>query len=172
MPSIGPNAAFAAAGRMLGVRLDPYPAFNFFVEIEGILAGGFSECSGLQVETEVKDYAEGGLNDYTHQFRGRTRYVPLVLTHGVTLVDGLWAWHQDLLQGRVQRKNGTVYLLDRNGLPVLWWNFKGALPIKWVGPNLNARSSEVAVEKVELVHQGLSRPTSAAAAAGLAASLI
>jgi phage tail-like protein len=172
MPSVGANAAFAAAGRLLGVRFDPYHTFNFFVEIEGILAGGFSECSGLQAETEVKDYAEGGLNDYTHQFRGRTKYVPLVLTHGITLIDGLWRWHQDVLQGDVERKNGTIYLLDRAGVPVLWWNFKGAFPSKWVGPNLNAKSGEVAVEKVELVHQGLSRPAAAAATAGLAASLI
>lgn len=172
MPSVGGNAAFAAAGRLLGVRLDPYQSFNFFVEIEGILAGGFSECAGLQVETEVKDYAEGGLNDYTHQFRGRTKYPPLVLTHGITLVDGLWRWHQEVLEGRGERQNGTVYLLDRKGVPVLWWNFKGALPTKWSGPDLKANSNEVAVERVELVHQGLSRPAAAGALAGFGASLL
>lgn len=172
MPSLGANAAFGWATSSLGVRLDPYMSFNFFVEVEGILAGGFSECSGLQVETDVKPYEEGGLNDYVHQFRGRIKYPALVLSHGVTLNDSLWRWHQDILQGTVERKNGTIYLLNKNQIPVLWWDFKGAIPIKWSGPDLNAESSRIAIEKIELVHQGLGRPSAAAALAGFGASLI
>ena len=68
MPSLGLNAAFSLVTNLLGVRTDPYQVCNFLVEIEGILAGGFSECSGLQVETEVFDYREGGLNEYVHRF--------------------------------------------------------------------------------------------------------
>jgi phage tail-like protein len=166
------NAGFGLATSLLGVRLDPYPSYNFWVEIEGLITGGFSECTGLQVETDVKYYEEGGLNDYKHSFRGRTNYPSLILTHGITLIDTLWRWHQDVLQGTAERKNGTIYLLNRARIPVLWWNFKGALPVKWTGPDLHAENSRVAVEKVELVHQGLSRPTAAGALAGFGAELI
>jgi phage tail-like protein len=151
-------------GRNVGAqrkRADPFQVFNFFVEVEGIIAGGFSECSGLQVEVEVQDYPEGGLNDYVHHFRGRAKYPPLVLRHGLTTADGLWLWHQEVVGGQVRRKNGTIYLLDHARVPVVWWNFKGAFPVRWVGPELRANSNEVAVESLELMHQGLSRPSRA-----------
>jgi phage tail-like protein len=141
-------------------RADPYQVFNFVVEIEGILAGGFSECSGLQVEAEFFEYREGGLNEYMHRFAGPTRYPPLVLRHGLTQIDGLWNWHQEVIQGKIERKNGTIYLLDKQRIPVIWWDFKEAFPFKWTGPELRADSSNVAIESVELMHRGLSRSTS------------
>ncbi|HEX8115999.1 MAG TPA: phage tail protein [Pyrinomonadaceae bacterium] len=137
---------------------NPYQVFNFFVEIDGVLSGGCTECSGLQVETEVQEYAEGGLNDYVHHFRGRTRYPPLILRRGLTKLDGLWLWHQDVVRNQVERKNGTIYLLDAAREPVVWWGIKGAFPVRWVGPELRAGSNDVAFESVELAHQGLSRP--------------
>ena len=171
MPSLGMNAAFGLVTNLLGVRADPYQAFNFLVEIEGVLAGGFSECSGLQVETEFTDYREGGLNDYVHRFAGPTKYPPLVLKHGLTQIDGLWAWHQDVVQQKITRHNGTIYLLDKKRVPVMWWDFKEALPVKWSGPDLRADSGNVAIESVELTHRGLSRPRLATALAGLGAEL-
>src|SRR5262245_37947903 len=129
MPSLGLNAAFALATNLLNVRADPYQAFNFLVEIESVLAGGFSECSGLAVETEVVEHREGGLNDYLHRFAGPTKYPPLILKHGLTQIDGLWAWHQDIVQTQtVTRRNGTIYLLDKRRVPVIWWDFKEAFP--------------------------------------------
>jgi phage tail-like protein len=171
MPSLGANAALSVAANLLGVRLNPFRGFNFFVEIEGILAGGFSECGGLQVETETHDYPEGGLNDYVHRFRGRTKYPPLTLKHGLTMIDGLWRWHQDVIQGNVERKNGTIYLLNRMHLPVLWWDFKGGFPTKWTGPDLRADSNSVAFESVEIAHQGLNRPSAAIIAAAFGAAV-
>jgi phage tail-like protein len=143
----------------LGFNADPYQVFNFLVEIGGILAGGFSECSGLQVETEFFDYREGGLNEYVHRFAGPTKYPPLILKHGLTQLDGLWSWHQDVTRGKIERKSGTIYLLDKQRIRVMWWDFKEAFPVKWTGPDLRASSSEVAFESVELTHRGLSRPT-------------
>ena len=157
MPQIGLSAAVILGKSATGLRLDPFQAFNFWVEIEGILVGGFSECTGLQVETEVETYAEGGLNDYTHQFRGRAKYAPLVLKRGLTLNDHLWRWHQNVIEGDFERKNGTIYLLNATHIPVVWWNFRKAFPSKWTGPELRANSNEVAVESIELLHQGLSR---------------
>ncbi len=171
MPSLGLNAAFSLVTNMLGIRADPYLAVNFLVEIEGILAGGFSECSGLNVETETLDYREGGLNDYMHTFAGPTKYTPLILKHGLTQIDGLWSWHQDVVQGEIERKNGTIYLLDRQHLPVMWWDFKEAFPVKWTGPSFNASSTAIATESVELRHRGLSRPTLGNLIAGIGASI-
>jgi phage tail-like protein len=154
----GAGLAFALAAGELGVRLDPFHGSNFVVEIEGILSGQFSEVSGLQAETEIEEYAEGGLNSYVHRFAGRTKHSPLQLKHGLTLIDGLWWWHQDVIRGKITRRNGTIYLLTAKRIPVLWWNFKNAFPSKWVGPSFHANSSEVAFESIELAHEGLSRP--------------
>jgi phage tail-like protein len=159
LPSVGLNTAFSVLSNVLGIRNDPYQGFNFMVEIEGILAGGFSECTGLQVETEFVDFREGGQNDFVHRFAGPTKYPSLLLKHGLTQIDGIWNWHQDVTQGKINRKNGTIYLLDKQRIPVMYWNFKGALPVKWSGPDLRADSPTVAIESVELTHQGLSRPT-------------
>lgn len=140
---------------------DPYRVFNFLIEIEGLVIGGFSECSGLQVETELFEYREGGLNEYMHNFVGSTKYTPLVLKQGLTSNDGLWKWHQEIVSQGVnqviKRLNGTIYLNDQQGNQVKVWNFKQAFPYKWTGPELRADSSEVAFESVELVHRGLSQ---------------
>jgi phage tail-like protein len=171
MPSLGLNAAFSLVTNLLGVRLDPYQGFNFLVEIEGILAGGFSECTGLTVETEFLDYREGGVNGYIHRFPGPTKYPPLILKHGLTQIDALWSWHQDVIQWNVERKNGTIYLLNKQSLPVMWWDFKEAYPTKYTGPELRADSGAVAFESVELAHRGLSRPTIGGLVAGIGAEI-
>jgi phage tail-like protein len=171
MPSLGLNAAVSLVTNLLGVRLDPYQGFNFLIEIEGILAGGFSECTGLTVETEFLDYREGGVNGYVHRFAGPTKYPPLVLKHGLTQIDGLWTWHQSVTQWNVERKNGTIYLLNKQSLPVMWWDFKEAYPTKYTGPDLRAESAAVAFESVELAHRGLSRPTISGLIAGIGAEI-
>ena len=123
------------------------------------------------METEFFDYREGGQNDYVHRFAGPTKYPALVLKHGLTQIDGLWSWHQDVIQGKIERKNGTIYLLDKQRLPVMWWDFKEAFPFKWTGPELRADSGNVAIESVELAHRGLSRPALANILAGIGADI-
>lgn len=160
MTQLGLNAAFAAASNLLGIRNDPYLSFNFLVEIEGLLVGGFTDVTGLQVETEVKEYREGGVNEYVHKFAGPTRYpANLTLKRGLTDIETFWSWHQDVTTRKIERKNGTIYLLDRQRLPAMWWDFQEAMPVKWTGPDLQAGSNTVAVESVELVHRGISKPT-------------
>ena len=157
MPGIGANIGVSIAARITGLRLDPYQASNFVIEIEGLLVGGFSECSGLEVEVEVEEYREGGQNDFVHRFAGRTKHPLLVLKHGMSPIDGLWGWHQDVSAGAIERRNGTIYLLNKEQLPLMQWNFRDAFPVKWTGPVLNAASSAVAFESVELAHHGLTR---------------
>lgn len=160
MPSLGLNAAFSMATNLLGVRNDPYAAFNFLVEIEGLLVGGFSEVSGLQVESETQDYREGGQNGYLHRLPGPMRYPQnLTLKRGLTDIDTLWAWQQDVGQGTIKRRNGTIYMLSRLGIPTMWWDFLEAYPVKWVGPDFRADQNTLAFESVELAHRGLSKPS-------------
>lgn len=154
-----PRATALAVATQKLLRDDPYMAFNFVVEIEGLLVGGFSEVSGLESEIAVEDYQEGGLNNYVHKLPGPAKYPNLVLIHGLTDIDSLWNWYHEVSRGIIQRKNGTIMLLNRRRAPAMWWNFRQAYPVKWVGPKFNASSAtEVAVEQVELVHQGLSKP--------------
>jgi phage tail-like protein len=158
------NAAFTAATGLLGIRNDPYMGFNFLVEIEGMIVGGFSEVTGLAVETEVEEYREGGLNAYVHKLAGPTRYsANLVLKRGLTDIETLWSWHQDVVKGKVKRKNGSIYLLDARRLPAMWWNFADAYPVKWSGPDFRAEQGAVATETVELVHRGIEKPFASSA---------
>jgi phage tail-like protein len=158
MPSIGVNVGIALAGRALGVRLDPYNAFNFLVEIEGIIAGGFSEVSGLEISTEVEKFREGGVNDREIILPKFSTQSNLLLKKGQTDLDLLWNWYADVVAGKVRRKNGSIYLLDAQGLPAMWWDFIDAYPIKWAGPTFNASGSTVAFETLTLVHHGLNKP--------------
>ena len=137
------------------MRSDPYEGCNFVIEIEGLLVGGFSECSGLEVETELVDYREGGVNDYIHRFAGGTRAPPLVLRHGITSGDGLWRWYQMTVAGKVVRRNGTIFLLDNAQVAAIQWDFREGFPYKWTGPELRAEPASIAFESVELVHRGL-----------------
>ena len=142
----------------VGDRTDPYLAFNFLVEIEGLVVGGFTEVTGLQVEVEVQDYREGGLNDYIHRLPGPTRYPSnLVLKQGLSDAETLWNWHREVAQGTIRRKNGSIILLDSAGEETCRWDFFEAYPMRWVGPSLNAGTAAVAVETLELVHNGLTK---------------
>jgi len=143
---------------MLGDRKDPYLAFNFNVEIEGLTVGGFSEVNGLQAEIETEDYREGGLNDYIHKLAGPARYPSnLVLKQGLTDAAELWAWFQDAAQGKIERKNVSIILLDSSGQELCRWNFTKAYPVKWNGPDLRATGGDVAVETLELAHSGFAK---------------
>ena len=172
MTVFGLGAAAAIGKGALGIRNDPYGGFGFLIEFEGLIAGGFSEVSGLQIETTIEAFKEGGLNDYQHKLPGPTNYPSnLVLKSGVTDYLMMWSWYDDVRAGNIKRRNGSIYLLDRKGLPAMWWDVEGAYPVKWSGPELRADSNAVAVETVEFVHRGISRPaaSSALSAARLAA---
>ena len=136
-------------------RHDPYLGFNFLVEIKGLTIAAFTEVTGLQVETEVHDYREGGVNDHMHRLAGPTKYPSnVVLKHGLSDVEELWKWHQDVRQGKFERKSVSIILLDSAGEEAWRWNLIKALPVRWNGPELRADRAEVAVETIELVHCG------------------
>ncbi|MFO7664327.1 MAG: phage tail protein [Chloroflexota bacterium] len=140
-----------------GKRNDPIPAFRFEIKLDGLAVGGFSDCTGIALETEVQDYPEGGLNTYVHKFPTRTKQSNITLKRGI--VDRvLWDWYYDLTQGRIAFRNGSIAVRDPSGETVVMeWQFRRAFPAKWQGPELNAAQNSVAVETLELCHHGLER---------------
>jgi len=138
-----------------GVRVDPYLDFRFLVEIEGVIAAGFAEVSGLEIEVETEDYEEGGRNDFIHTKPGRASYANLELQKGLTESRELVGWISDVAAGRIERKNVFVFLQDSRGQPKWGWQCKQAYPVRYAGPDLQADQGEVAMETLELTHQGL-----------------
>jgi phage tail-like protein len=139
---------------------DPFLSFRFRVEINDrnnkLEVGGFSEVSGLQVEVEVFDYREGGLNDYIHKLAGPVRYPSnLILKHGLMDADTVWQWERQMLRGDIARRNVSIILMDSAGQDQWRWEFQDAFPVRWSGPDLRAGSAEVAIETLELAHRGL-----------------
>jgi len=138
-----------------GTREDPLTSFNFIVDIQGIRAG-FAEIGGLTVETDVVEYREG--DDPTTNFKlpGKTKYMPLSFKRGYT-PDGkdLWDWRKSVVEGRTERRSGTITLLNEARQPALVWRFYEAWPSKWAGPAFNAKNNDVAIEELELAHEGL-----------------
>lgn len=152
-----------------GTRIDPLGGFNFYItlidssSVAGTLitallsyaVAGFSECSGLEASVEMMDYREGGVNSYVHRFATRATYPNLMLKHGVIyLYDDLFDWHYDWVQGVGTRKDGLIFLMDGTQTPAKIWKFKSGIPTKWVGPSLNASQSNVAIEQLEIAHEG------------------
>jgi phage tail-like protein len=133
---------------------DPVGELRFLVSIDDVVIGAFSECTGLTVEYELFEYQEGGEDRFTHKFRGRLKYPNLVLKRGVTHEDGLLKWFFGR-EDREKRGAVTVTLLGDDGAEVRRWAFAGAFPVKWQGPSLNAKSTNIATETLEIAHQGL-----------------
>ncbi len=138
----------------VGKRSDPYGAFNFLVEIEGIIEGGFTEVSGLSIQTEYDSVKEGGNNNFEHKLPKGTKYTDITLKRGITDWE-LYDWYRDVINGKIERKSGSIYLIDSSGDRVMEWYFLEAFPVKWDGPAFNAGSNAIATETLVLAHHGL-----------------
>jgi phage tail-like protein len=136
-------------------RDDPYKRFNFVVEIDGIARAAFSEVSGLESETAVVEYRVGSEPNTVRKLPGLTKFANIVLRRGVTKDDELWNWRKAVVDGNVDRRNGSIALLDDSRNEVVRWNFRDGWPCKWEGPALNAKANEVAIETLEIAHEGL-----------------
>jgi phage tail-like protein len=141
-----------------GQRVDPFRAFNFLVVLEGLAQGSFSDCSGLGSTTEVIENREGGDNTTVRKLPGKTSYSDITLKRGMTTSTELWEWRQQIVEGTVVRKNGSIVVFDlSNHTEVARWNFFNAWPTKFELPAFNAKGNEVAVETLVLAHEGLAR---------------
>lgn len=140
-----------------GVTPDPFVNFNYLVEIDGIARGAFQEVGGLESTIDVIEHREGGANTTPIKLAGQTKHANITLKWGMTADLELYAWHRGVVEGTIERRNGSVVLLDRRGQETARWNFVRAWPSKYTGPALNAEASDVAIETLELVHEGLER---------------
>jgi phage tail-like protein len=141
----------------VGDRTDPYRVHGFIVELDGIARAGFRECSGLDTSNDAIEYREGTDGRTTRKLPGMTKYANVTLRWGSTDDVELWQWRQKAADGLVERKNGSIVLLDEGGEEKVRWNFVAAWPTKWTGPSFNATGNEVAIETLELAHEGLTR---------------
>lgn len=140
-----------------GQRVDPYGNYNFLVEIDGITRAAFHEVSGFDSTIDVIEHREGGDNLTPRKLPGMTKHSPIVLKWGLSDDIDLYKWHLDASRGNVQRKNGSIVLLDRLGQEKMRWNFVNAWPSKWDGPDFNAEGNDVSIETLELAHEGVER---------------
>ena len=136
---------------------DPFSAYNFIVEVEAIELGGFTSVSGLQSRAEPRTVREGGVNATEYKLPGQITFTDLTLEAGLTVRDAMWTWYRATLEGAVQRKNGTIYLMNGRRQPAISWNFYNAWPVEWVGPTLDAGQTLVATQRFVLAHEGLVR---------------
>jgi phage tail-like protein len=141
----------------VGTRKDPYRVYNFLVEIDGISRAAFRECSGLDTTQDPIEYREGTDGPTTRKIPGLNKYTNISLKWGISDDTDLWAWRKKAMTGEVERKNGSIVLLDDTGAEQRRWNFREAWPTKWTGPALNATGSEVAIETLEIAHEGLDK---------------
>jgi phage tail-like protein len=136
-------------------RNDPYKSFNFLVEIDGVQSAGFTECAGLSTETDVIEYREGSDRGGARKIPGLAKFTNIVLKRGLTRNRDLWNWRKVIIDGGIDRRSGAIVVLGDDHAPVARFRFREGWPSKWEGPRFNAKSSEVAIETLEIAHEGL-----------------
>ncbi len=143
-----------------GQRVDPFRNFNFLVELDGmsVAVASFTDCTGLGSTTEIIETREGGDNTTVKKLPGKTTYGDITLKWGLTASRDLWNWRQQIVDGNVVRKNGSIVVFDlTNHTEVARWNFVRAWPARWEGPAFNAKGSEIAIDTLVLAHEGITR---------------
>jgi phage tail-like protein len=148
-------------------RTDPLPAFCFKVEIT---IGGqqrgqcyFQSVSGLTYENDVEDFREGGVNHTTRRLVGSVKWPNLILKNGFTnggssaysLLTWREEWLYDIATRKVERASGKIIQLSHKLEKICEWQFERGWPCKWVGPEYDASKSELAIETLEIAHEGL-----------------
>ncbi len=133
----------------------PYGAFNFIVKINGIAVAGFNEVTGLEVETQIIEYRIGSEPTTVHKLPGLTKYANIVLKRGYTRDQELWQWVSDTVGGQIVRRNGSISMLDETGQTVQQFYFVEGWPSRYEGPHFDAQNSAVAIETLEITHEGL-----------------
>jgi phage tail-like protein len=138
-----------------GDRNDPYSSFNFLVEIDGVTTAGFSECTGINTETDPIEYRNGNEDITVRKLPGLKKFGNITLKRGFTTSKELWDWRKKVMDGKTERKSGAIVLLNEARQPALRWNFREAWPRKLDAPSFNAKNNEVAIETLEIVCEGI-----------------
>jgi phage tail-like protein len=156
-----------------GIRLDPVLSHNFVISlldtssnlalgtsivasaIFDVALGGFTECSGIEMSLDVEEYRPGGMNGTILKFPTRVKWSNITLRKGVGSSSALWDWHYGFVEARGRRRDGVITLLNELHLPNTVWCFRRGLPVKYTGPTMNAGQSQVAIEAIEIAHEGI-----------------
>lgn len=162
-----------AALGAVGVRTDPLLNHNFIISlidssstlsilktaalsaVLDVALGGFSECTGLEMSLQVEEYREGGRAGAVLKFPSRVTWTNITLKKGIGAGNGLWDWHYGFVEGKGKRRDGVIILLNELHLPYHVWYFRRGLPVKYTGPTLNASQNSVAIEAIEIAHEGI-----------------
>ncbi len=142
-------------------REDPLVGFHFAVDIQGVVKGYFTECSGLGSENEVIDHkvvADKG-QEIILKIPGRMKWENIVLKRGITSSMDIWDWRKQVEDGDVDgsRKNGSIIMFNSKLQPVAQWDFKGAWPVKVTGPQPKSDSNEIGIEELTIAHEYITR---------------
>jgi phage tail-like protein len=152
---------------------DPLPGYRFLVTLDAgdaylpppqaalltlFAAGEFAEVKGLGAELEVTPYAEGGVNDTVHQLPVRHKWDRITLSRGVVRDPGLWSWYMNgLTQSLGARRDGSIVLLTPSAAPAVAWVFRAGLAARWNGPELSGLGDTIAIESLEIAHEGVTQ---------------
>jgi len=138
------------------IRKDPYRGYNFRIELEKTPVASFRECSGLSLTTDAVDYREGTDQPLSvRKLTGLRKYTNITLKRGYTDNKDLWNWYKNVVNGTEDRRNGAIVLQDEQHNDVLRWEFENGWICKWEGPSLNATGNDVAIENIEICHEGV-----------------
>jgi len=151
------------AMRGIDTREDPLVGFHFAIEVQGAIAGYFTECTGLGSENEIIEHKVVDVSgkEYTHKIPGRLKWENVTLKRGITSNLDVWDWRDMVVQGNVEaaRKNGSIVMFNQQFSEVARWNFENAWPLKVTGPTPKADSNEYGVEEIVICHEGIYRST-------------
>ena len=146
-----------------GQQIDPFPTFKYYVEVGGLITeAAFTECSGLEMATEVFEYKEGGLNEYVHKFPGVTKVSNVTLKRGFATSNELYKWYKDEMETKLRTGEKidlrqvtiTLYSTVEQGKKMTW-TLNKAFPVKWVGPAFKSDEAAIAIETLEFAHHGI-----------------
>lgn len=142
-------------------REDPLVGFHFAVEIQGVITGYFTECSGLGSENEIIEHKvvnEKGV-EVVMKIPGRLKWENIVLKRGITSNMDIWAWRKMVEDGNVAsaRHDGSIIMYDQSLTEVARWNFENAWPLKVTGPTPKADGNEIGVEELTIAHEFIER---------------
>jgi phage tail-like protein len=137
---------------------DPFPNSNFLLEIDGIVKAGFAEATGINSEMNVIEYREGNDSLVTRKLPGLSKFGNVTLKRGVTQDTDLFNWHKTVMDGDIRRDESmSIVLLDEKRQEVVRWNLRNAWPTKYNAPDMKANANEIAIESIEIAHEGLER---------------
>ena len=142
-------------------REDPLVGFHFAVEVQGVVTGYFTECSGIGSEQEVIEHkvvTESG-QEVVMKIPGRLKWENITLKRGITSNMDVWDWRKQVEDGNVDsaRRDGSIIMYDQHLAPVARWDFERAWPVKVSGPQPKADSNDIGVEEMTITHEYIKR---------------